>query len=72
MKALLDLVEDSTQGDPIGPLTWKTKDCAAWPTNSPRRGKRWAATLLKAAGFSLRGNARVLAGSHHPDRDAQF
>ncbi|WP_200309547.1 ISAzo13 family transposase, partial [Streptomyces adelaidensis] len=22
--------------------------------------------------FSLRGNARVLAGSHHPDRDAQF
>ncbi len=34
--------------------------------------EREDAHLLKTAGFSLRGNARVLAGSHHPDRHAQF
>ncbi|MFE4539054.1 hypothetical protein ACFRKB_28980 [Streptomyces scopuliridis] len=35
-------------------------------------GRDTVAVLLKAAGFSLRGNARVLVGSHYRDRDAQF
>nr|WP_128382278.1 ISAzo13 family transposase [Streptomyces cavernae] len=74
--ALLALVEDSTQGDPIGPLTWTTKSLRRLSDELAAQGRKvgrdTVASLLKAAGFSLRGNARVLAGSHHPDRDAQF
>lgn len=74
--ALLALVEDTTQGDPIGPLTWTTKSLRRLADELAAQGRKvgrdTVAALLKAAGFSLRGNARVLAGSHHPDRDAQF
>jgi hypothetical protein len=28
--------------------------------------------LLRAGGFSLRGNAKTLEGKQHPDRDAPF
>ncbi|WP_189327925.1 ISAzo13 family transposase, partial [Streptomyces flaveus] len=74
--ALRDLVEDSTQGDPIGPLTWTTKSLRRLADELAARGhaagRDTVAALLKEDGFSLRGNARVLAGSTHPDRDAQF
>jgi hypothetical protein len=74
--ALLALVEDSTQGDPIGPLTWTTKSLRNLAGELAARGhaagRDTVAALLKEAGFSLRGNARVLAGSAHSDRDAQF
>ena len=74
--ALLTLVEDATQGDPIGPLTWTTKSLRHLADELAARGhavgRDTVAALLKEAGFSLRANARVLAGSSHPDRDAQF
>ncbi|MEH0517313.1 hypothetical protein QBC31_42900 [Streptomyces sp. B21-079] len=64
--ALLDLVDDSTQGDPIGPLTWTTKSLRKLARELAARGhdvgRDTVAALLKEAGFSLRGNARVLAG----------
>jgi len=73
---LLALVQDHTQGDPIGPLTWTTKSLRHLAQELAARGhavgRDAVAALLKQAGFSLRGNARVLAGSSHPDRDAQF
>jgi hypothetical protein len=76
MPALLALVEDSTQGDPMKPLTWTTKSLRRLADELAAQGRKvgrdTVAALLKTAGFSLRGNARVLAGSHHPDRDAQF
>ena len=74
--ALLALVEDSTQGDPIGPLTWTTKSlrhlAGELTAQGHAVGRDTVAALLKEAGFSLRGNARVLAGATHPDRDDQF
>lgn len=74
--ALLALVEDSTQGDPIGPLTWTTKSLRHLATELAAQGRVVGrdviAALLKEAGFSLRSNAKVLAGSGHRDRDAQF
>jgi hypothetical protein len=74
--ALLALVEDSTQGDPIGPLTWTTKSLRHLATELAAQGRAVGrdviAALLKEAGFSLRSNAKVLAGSGHRDRDAQF
>ncbi|MFE2070737.1 hypothetical protein ACFXDH_51720 [Streptomyces sp. NPDC059467] len=58
--ALLTLVEDGTQGDPIGPLTWTTKSLRRLKDElaAQRRkvGRGTVAALLKAAGFSLRGN----------------
>jgi transposase len=74
--ALLSLVEDATQGDPIRVLTWTTKSLRHLAGELTAQGhavsRDTVAALLKEAGFSLRANARVLAGSTHPDRDAQF
>jgi transposase len=74
--ALLSLVEDATQGDPIRALTWTTKSlrhlAGELAAQGHAAGRDTVAALLKEAGFSLRANARVLAGSSHPDRDAQF
>ena len=75
-RALLSLVEDATQGDPIRALTWTTKSlrhlAGELAAQGHAVGRDTVAALLKEAGFSLRANARVLAGSSHPDRDAQF
>ncbi|WP_051764624.1 ISAzo13-like element transposase-related protein [Streptomyces sp. NRRL F-5135] len=74
--ALLELVEDSTQGDPMKPLTWTTKSLRRLVDQLAAQGRQvgrdTVAALLKAAGFSLRGNSRVPAGSQHPDLDSQF
>jgi hypothetical protein len=75
-EAVLALVENSTQGDPIGPLTWTTKSLRRLACELAAQGRAVGrdviAAILKEDGFSLRGNAKVLAGSGHPDRDAQF
>jgi hypothetical protein len=74
--ALLELVEPDVRGDPVSPLRWttrSTRDLAAeltgagHPISAPKVG-----ALLREQGFSLQGNAKVLAGAQHPDRDAQF
>ncbi|MFI6063598.1 ISAzo13 family transposase, partial [Streptomyces sp. NPDC051286] len=55
--ALLALVEDTTQGDPIGPLTWTTKLLRHLATELAAQGRAVGrdviAALLKEAGFSL-------------------
>ncbi|MFI6063495.1 ISAzo13 family transposase, partial [Streptomyces sp. NPDC051286] len=55
--ALLALVEDSTQGDPIGPSTWTTKSLRHLATELAAQGRAVGrdviAALLKEAGFSL-------------------
>jgi hypothetical protein len=74
--ALLELVEPDVRGDPVSPLRWttrSTRDLAAeltgagHPISAPKVG-----ALLREQGFSLQGNAKVLEGAQHPDRDAQF
>jgi transposase len=74
--ALLELVEDSTRGDPGSPLTWTTKSLAGLAGELAGRGHRCSAQtvwrLLREQGFSLQANAKTIEGSAHPDRDAQF
>jgi hypothetical protein len=74
--ALLALVEPAERGDPMSPLRWtteSTRDLAATltaaghPVSASKVGQ-----LLRENGFSLQGNAKVLEGVQHPDRDAQF
>ena len=74
--ALLELVEPDMRGDPMSPLRWTTKstrNLAAQLTGAGRPvSAGTVADLLRAQGFSLQGNVKVLEGAQHPDRDAQF
>jgi hypothetical protein len=74
--ALLALVEPDIRGDPMSPLRWTTKSTRTLAGELTRAGHRISApavgALLREHGFSLQGNAKVLEGTQHPDRDAQF
>jgi hypothetical protein len=75
--ALLALVEPEERGDPVSPLRWTVKSTGTLAAELSARGHeaspRTVAALLRAEGFSLQGNAKVLEGKKpHPDRDAQF
>ena len=73
---LIRLVDPSTRGDPSSPLCWTTKSLRHLAAELGRRDHPISHTsvgkLLKAEGYSLQGNAKVLEGRQHPDRDAQF
>jgi hypothetical protein len=74
--ALLALVEPDERGDPQSPLRWTTKSLRHLAGELTRQGHPvgpdTVADLLRQAGFSLQGNAKILEGKRHPDRDAQF
>ena len=53
---------DAQAGPLAGELTRR-----GHPVSAPTAGR-----LLRGNGFSLQGNAKVLEGEQHPDRDAQF
>lgn len=74
--ALLALVEPEERGDPMSPLRWTTKSTRTLAEELTRQGHRvgadTVADLLRAEHFSLQGNAKMLEGTRHPDRDSQF
>jgi hypothetical protein len=74
--ALLSLVEPTRRGDPMGSLAWttvSTRDLAGELAGAGHPvSYRTVRLLLRANGFVLRGNAKVLEGASHPDRDGQF
>ncbi|MGO9083003.1 MAG: ISAzo13 family transposase [Streptosporangiaceae bacterium] len=74
--ALLALVEPDERGDPMSPLRWTVKSTRGLAAELTRQGRRVGADtvgdLLRAEGFSLQGNAKVIEGTQSPDRDAQF
>jgi hypothetical protein len=75
-RALEDLVEPSSRGDPQSPLRWTCKSTRRLAEQLRRQGhrvgERTVAKLLIDAGFSLQSNRKTKEGGHHPDRDAQF
>lgn len=70
------LVDPDTRGDPMSPLRWTCKSTRQLATAlnqaGHRVGARTVAALLHAARYSLQANAKVLEGTQHPDRNAQF
>jgi transposase len=75
--ALLELVEDSTRGDPESPLTWTAKSVDRLAAELTGRGFRCGRStvwrMLRELGFSMQLNAKVKEGrAQHADRDAQF
>ena len=70
------LIEPGTRGDPESPLRWTTKSVRRLAAELGRGGHRVSyrivAVLLHELGYSLQANRKVLEGTHHPDRNAQF
>ncbi len=74
--ALEKLVEPTTRGDPESPLRWTCKSLRTLadeltnnghPISYPKVGD-----LLRELGYSLQANRKMLEGTDHPDRNAQF
>jgi transposase len=70
------LVEPVTRGDPESPLRWTCKSVRKLAAELRGIGHRVShqlvAELLHELDYSLQANRKVLEGSQHPDRDAQF
>jgi transposase len=70
------LVDPETRGDPMSPLVWTTKSTRNLAGALTEAGhpvsERTVARMLRGMGFSLQGNAKVIEGRQHEDRDAQF
>jgi transposase len=70
------LVDPDTRGDPVSPLVWTTKSTRHLASELTKQGHpvsdRTVARMLRELGFSLQGNAKVVEGAQHADRDAQF
>src|SRR5690606_5610183 len=61
---------------PMSPLVWTTKSTRNLAASLTGAGHpvsdRTVARMLRDMGFSLQGNAKVIEGAQHADRDAQF
>jgi transposase len=70
------LIEPTSRGDPECPLRWTTKSVRRLAAELRQQGHtvshQTVAELLHELGYSLQANRKVLEGSHHPDRNAQF
>lgn len=70
------LIEPTTRGDPESPLRWTTKSVRRLAAELGRQGHRVSyrivGELLHEMGYSLQANRKTLAGTDHPDRNAQF
>ena len=70
------LIEPTSRGDPQSPLRWTCKSIRRLAEELTRKGHRTShrmvAELLHEMGYSLQANRKVLEGSSHPDRNAQF
>jgi hypothetical protein len=74
--ALERLIEPTTRGDPESPLRWTCKSLRKLTEALREHGhtvsQRVVANLLRTLEYSVQGNRKVLEGSQHPDRNAQF
>jgi transposase len=70
------LIEPTSRGDPESPLRWTCKSIRRLAEELTHKGHktshRMVAELLHEMGYSLQANRKVLEGSSHPDRNAQF
>lgn len=76
LKALDELVDPTSRGDPMSPLKWTSKSTRklADQLKSQKYNIEYktVGTLLNSMDYSLQGNRKTKEGKSHPDRDAQF
>jgi transposase len=70
------LIEPTSRGDPESPLRWTCKSVRKLAAELGRKGHtvshQTVSELLHELGYSLQANRKVLEGTNHPDRNAQF
>jgi len=70
------LIEPVTRGDPMSPLRWTCKStrqlAAALQVQGHQVSHMTVARLLQHLEYSLQAPRKLLEGTSHPDRDAQF
>ena len=75
-EALDGVLEDGRRGDPMSEITWSILSLRDIAREMARLGfacgKDTIARVMRAAGWSLQGMAKVLEGKQHPGRDRQF
>jgi len=75
-EALEALVEPTTRGDPESALRWTCKSVRTLAEELRQQGypisHQVVTELLHELEYSLQANRKVLEGSQHPDRNAQF
>ena len=76
LKALEEMIDSQTRGDPESPLRWI---CKSTRTIATQLGKNKhpishvkVAQILHDLNYSLQSNRKTEEGTDHPDRDAQF
>lgn len=76
MATLEKLVEPTTRGDPESPLRWTCKSLRTLAGELAMNGHSVSypkvGDLLRKLGYSLQANRKMLEGTDHPDRNAQF
>ena len=76
MKALEQMVDPLTRGDPASPLRWTCKSRAKLAAGLAKKGWRISTTsvgrLLHVLGYSLQSARKTREGASDPDRNAQF
>ena len=76
-KAILDMVDKDSYGNPENPLRWTTKSTRHIAEELEKQGYQAShvtvARLLTKNGFTLQENRKLnQVGKDHPDRDSQF
>lgn len=75
-KALEELMEPVTRGEPESPLLWTSKSLRnlseELEKNNYKISRNIISRILKSQGYSLQANRKTHEGSKHPDRDLQF
>jgi len=71
------LVDPVTRGDPASPLRWTCKSthmlaAELFAQHGIRISHKTVSTLLRGHGYSLQAPHKAVAGTQHPDRNAQF
>lgn len=76
IKAIDQLIEPTTRGDPENPLRWTSKSlrqiAAELNKNDYKISHVTIGQILKNQGYSLQANRKTNEGGDHPDRDKQF
>jgi transposase len=75
-KAILDIVEAHTVGDPMRVIMWTSKSVRHIQQELQKQGYKVShesiRQILRQNKYSLQSNRRTQEGGNHPDRDAQF
>lgn len=70
------LIEPTARGDPESPLRWTCKSTRKLAQELKNMGHNVSHTrvaeILRIQGYSLQSNQKVIEGTDHPDRNAQF